>query len=152
MASDKAAIKIVPWGHLYLVCGVNMLMAVVKALGGIDLLVRPDLHHERLHRQAHHRPGFRRQADWFRTHHGRGDARSIPTINGILEQFPRRWVPPLITSITITSFLAAFSPASTGGAQASSWPSTPSSPRTRATRIPTSCSFGYTDLHRQRGW
>lgn len=40
----------------------------------------------------------------------------IPTVSGVLEQFPGAGYSPLVVSITITSFLAAFSPASTGGA------------------------------------
>ena len=40
----------------------------------------------------------------------------IPTIPGILEQFPQAGYSALVSSITISSFLAAFSPASTGGA------------------------------------
>ncbi|MGN1020571.1 MAG: SLC13 family permease [Aristaeellaceae bacterium] len=36
--NEKAALKLVPWSVLILICGVNVLMAVTKALGGIDLL------------------------------------------------------------------------------------------------------------------
>lgn len=39
VANDKAAIKIMPWGTYILVCGVSMLMSVVKAMGGVDMLV-----------------------------------------------------------------------------------------------------------------
>ncbi len=35
---EKAALKLVPWSVLILICGVNVLMSVTKALGGIDLL------------------------------------------------------------------------------------------------------------------
>lgn len=36
--NEKAALKLVPWSVLILICGVNVLMEVTKALGGIDLL------------------------------------------------------------------------------------------------------------------
>lgn len=36
--NEKAALKLVPWSVLILICGVNVLMSVTKALGGIDLL------------------------------------------------------------------------------------------------------------------
>lgn len=35
---EKAALKLVPWSVLILICGVNVLMSVTKAMGGIDLL------------------------------------------------------------------------------------------------------------------
>ena len=35
---EKAALKLVPWSVLILICGVNVLMSVTKTLGGIDLL------------------------------------------------------------------------------------------------------------------
>ena len=38
VANEKAAIKLVPWSVLILICGVNVLMAVTKELGGIELL------------------------------------------------------------------------------------------------------------------
>ncbi len=36
--NEKAAIKLVSWNVLILICGVNVLMAVTKEMGGIDLL------------------------------------------------------------------------------------------------------------------
>lgn len=35
---EKAALKLIPWSVLILICGVNVLMSVTKAMGGIDLL------------------------------------------------------------------------------------------------------------------
>ncbi len=35
---EKASLRLVPWSVLILICGVNVLMAVTKTLGGIDLL------------------------------------------------------------------------------------------------------------------
>ncbi|WP_303972384.1 SLC13 family permease [Streptococcus merionis] len=38
VVNEKAALKLIPWGVLLLICGVNVLMAVTKELGGIELL------------------------------------------------------------------------------------------------------------------
>ena len=38
--NEKAAFKLIPWNVLILICGVNVLMAVTKDMGGIDLLSR----------------------------------------------------------------------------------------------------------------
>ena len=53
---------------------------------------------------------------WFSSTTGVVMPALIPTVPGILQQFPGAGYGPLVSSITITSFLAAFSPASTGGA------------------------------------
>lgn len=36
--NEKAAMKLIPWSVLILICGVSVLMAVTKQMGGIDLL------------------------------------------------------------------------------------------------------------------
>lgn len=38
VVNEKAAMKLIPWSVLILICGVNVLMAVTKELGGIELL------------------------------------------------------------------------------------------------------------------
>lgn len=38
IGNEKAAIKMVPWNVMILICGVNVLMAVTKQMGGIELL------------------------------------------------------------------------------------------------------------------
>ncbi len=38
VVNEKAALKLVPWSVLLLICGVSILMGVTKAMGGIDLL------------------------------------------------------------------------------------------------------------------
>lgn len=38
IVNEKAALKLVPWSVLILICGVNVLMTVTQELGGIDLL------------------------------------------------------------------------------------------------------------------
>ncbi len=116
VAKDRDAIKIMPWGTFILVCGVNMLMAVVKALGGIDLLVAGLTS---VMSGVTARPIMALASgimSWFSSTTGVVMPALIPTVPGILQQFPGAGYGPLVSSITITSFLAAFSPASTGGA------------------------------------
>lgn len=116
VAKDKDAIKIMPWGTFILVCGVNMLMAVVRALGGIDLLVNGLTS---VMNSSTARPVMALASgvmSWFSSTTGVVMPALIPTVTGILEQFPGAGYGPLVASITATSFLAAFSPASTGGA------------------------------------
>lgn len=36
--NEKAAVRLVPWSVLILICGVNVLMSVTKEMGGIELL------------------------------------------------------------------------------------------------------------------
>ncbi len=116
VTDDKAAIKIMPWGTFILVCGVNMLMAVVTALGGIDLLVSglTSIMTDVLARPIMALTGG--VMSWFSSTTGVVMPTLIPTVPGILEQFPKAGYSALVSSITISSFLAAFSPASTGGA------------------------------------
>lgn len=38
VVNEKAAIKLIPWSVLILICGVNVLMTVTQEMGGIDLL------------------------------------------------------------------------------------------------------------------
>ena len=116
VTDDKAAIKIMPWGTFILVCGVNMLMAVVTELGGIDLLVAglTSIMNDFLVRPIMALAGG--VMSWFSSTTGVVMPTLIPTIPGILEQFPNASYSALVSSITISSFLAAFSPASTGGA------------------------------------
>lgn len=116
VTKDKDAIKIMPWGTFILVCGVNMLMAVVRALGGIDLLVTGLTS---VMNGATARPIIALAGgvmSWFSSTTGVVMPAMIPTIPGIIEQFPGAGYSAVVVSITITSFLAAFSPASTGGA------------------------------------
>lgn len=116
VADDKAAIKIMPWGTFILVCGVNMLMAVVRELGGIDLLVAGLTSVMSQGTAVAVMSLASGVMSWFSSTTGVVMPALIPTISGILEEFPGVGYNALASGITITSFLAAFSPASTGGA------------------------------------
>lgn len=114
--NQAAAIKIMPWGTFMLVCGVNMLMAVVRQLGGINLMVDGLT---AVMSGATVKPIMALAAgamSWFSSTTGVVMPALIPSIEGVLESFPSASFGALASGITITSFLAAISPASTGGA------------------------------------
>jgi di/tricarboxylate transporter len=116
VGDQKAAIKIMPWGTFILVCGVNMLMGVVRALGGIDLMVGGLTS---LMSGAAVKPIISLAAgamSWFSSTTGVVMPALIPSISGIIDKFSNVSFSALASGITITAFIAAFSPASTGGA------------------------------------
>ena len=116
VANDKAAIKIMPWGTYILVCGVSMLMSVVKAMGGVDMLVDGLTSIMTDHLVAPVMALASGVLSWFSSTTGVVMPTLIPTVPEILQTFPSASYSAVVSGITITSFLAAFSPASTGGA------------------------------------
>lgn len=116
VANDKASIKIMPWGTFILICGVNMLMAVIRKLGGIDLLVSGLTSVMNDGTAAPITSLTAGAMSWFSSTTGVVMPTLIPTVPGILEKFPANSYCTLVAGIIISSFFAAFSPASTGGA------------------------------------
>lgn len=116
VANDKAAIKIMPWGTYILVCGVNMLMSVVKTMGGVDMMVGGLTSIMTDHLVAPVMSLAAGVLSWFSSTTGVVMPTLIPTVPEILQTFPSASYSAVVSGITITSFLAAFSPASTGGA------------------------------------
>lgn len=116
VADDKAAIKIMPWGTFILVCGVGMLMTVVKSMGGVDLLVNGLTSIMTDHFVTPVMSLASGVLSWFSSTTGVVMPTLIPTIPNILVKFPNASYSAVVSGITMTSFIAAFSPASTGGA------------------------------------
>ena len=116
VANDKAAIKIMPWGTYILVCGVSMLMAVVKALGGVDLMVDGLTSIMSTNTVGPVMSLAAGVLSWFSSTTGVVMPTMIPTVTGIMETFPDISYCAVVGGITISSFFAAYSPASTGGA------------------------------------
>ena len=117
VSDEKAAIKIMPWGTFVLVCGVSVLMKVIVSLGGIDLMTNTLTTMMNEHTAP---PIIGMTAgimSWFSSTTGVVMPTLIPTVEGIVETFQGTvGYTELVTAITVTSFMAAFSPASTGGA------------------------------------
>ena len=116
VTNDKAAIKIMPWGTYILICGVNMLMVVVKTLGGVDLMVNGLTSVMTAHLVNPIMSLAAGVLSWFSSTTGVVMPTLIPTVPTIMERFPNISYSAVVSGITMTSFLAAYSPASTGGA------------------------------------
>ncbi len=115
-ADEKAAIKGIPWGTLVFICGVGSLVSVIDALGGIDLV-------------ADFLNGFMGEKtavpimaatsgilSWVSSTTGVVMPALFPIADQVAQQFGSVSYIELIAAITATSFAAAISPLSTGGA------------------------------------
>ncbi|MFP3043914.1 hypothetical protein LQZ19_19035 [Treponema primitia] len=114
-ADEKKAIAGVPWATLILVCGVNMLMAMIIKLGGIKLLsdglatlMTPTT-----------APGILGLTagimSWFSSTSGVVMPTLIPTIPGIIEKVGGVSALVLLSAVTNSAHVAGTSPLSTGG-------------------------------------
>lgn len=114
---EKKAIKGIPWGTLIFICGVGVLINVIQTLGGIDLI-------------SNFLTGFMSGKtavpilaatsgilSWVSSTTGVVMPTMYPIAAQVCEQFGNNvsYV-ELISAITATSFAAAISPLSTGGA------------------------------------
>ena len=115
-ADEKAAIKGIPWGTLVFICGVGALVNVIDKLGGIDLV-------------SNFLNGFMGEKtavpimaatsgilSWVSSTTGVVMPALYPIADQIAQQFSSVNYVELIAAITATSFAAAISPLSTGGA------------------------------------
>ncbi len=116
VANDKAAIKTMPWGTYIMICGVSMLMAVVKAMGGVDLIVDGLTSIMTTKTTAPIISLAAGVMSWFSSTTGVVMPTLIPVVSELMETFPGMSYSGAVAGLTITSFFAAFSPASTGGA------------------------------------
>ncbi|MDU5889734.1 MAG: SLC13 family permease [Dialister sp.] len=119
VSDEEQALKKIPWGTLLLICGVGVLMNVIIALGGIDLL-SASLASVMNAKTATTILGVTAGVmSWFSSTSGVVMPTLIPTIPHIIQQMsisvnPVEWV----TAISMVSNTAGISPLSTGGALA----------------------------------
>lgn len=119
VSDEEQALKKIPWGTLLLICGVGVLMNVIIALGGIDLL-SASLASVMSAKTATTILGVTAGVmSWFSSTSGVVMPTLIPTIPHIIQQMsisvnPVEWV----TAISMVSNTAGISPLSTGGALA----------------------------------
>ena len=119
VSDEEQALKKIPWGTLLLICGVGVLMNVIVALGGIDLL-SASLASVMSAKTATTILGVTAGVmSWFSSTSGVVMPTLIPTIPHIIQQMsisvnPVEWV----TAISMVSNTAGISPLSTGGALA----------------------------------
>jgi Citrate transporter. len=114
VGEQKKSLATVPWGTLLLICGVGVLMNIVDAVGGIELLSNGLL---AIMGKKTARPilaGTSGILSFFSSTTGVVMPTLIPTVPSMMNSFGFGFVE--LTSIIISSsFAAAFSPASTGG-------------------------------------
>ena len=115
VSDEEQALKKIPWGTLLLICGVGVLMNVIIALGGIDLL-SASLASVMSAKTATTILGVTAGVmSWFSSTSGVVMPTLIPTIPHIIQQMsisvnPVEWV----TAISMVSNTAGISPLSTG--------------------------------------
>ncbi len=117
VSDEKKSLKKVPWGTLILICGVGVLMNIVIALGGLDLMSNALL---AIMTPATAAPIISVTSailSFFSSTTGVVMPSMIPTLGPIVESLGTGTAGFIsLTSVVITSSLsAAFSPASTGG-------------------------------------
>ena len=116
VVNEKAGLKLIPWSVLILICGVNVLMAVTKALGGIDLL--SSLLASLMNRYTAG-PIMALTAglmSWFSSANGVVLPTLIPTVPGIAAAVGGNVsATELVTAIVAGATVAGISPLSTGG-------------------------------------
>lgn len=116
VVNEKAAMKLVPWSVLILICGVNVLMTITKTLGGIDLLasilasMMNDI-------TATPIIGFTAGImSWFSSANGVVFPTLIPTVPDIVANVGGNVTAlQMIVSIVASACVAGISPLSTGG-------------------------------------
>lgn len=116
VVNEKAGLKLIPWSVLILICGVNVLMAVTKAVGGIDLL--SSLLASLMNRYTAG-PIMALTAglmSWFSSANGVVLPTLIPTVPGIASAVGGSVsATELVTAIVAGATVAGISPLSTGG-------------------------------------
>ena len=116
-ADEKQAIKGVPWGTLMFICGVGVLVAVIDMMGGIDLISNLL---QKLMGQKTATPVLSATSgilSWVSSTTGVVMPAMFKMLPNIMRNFGDSVnYMEMISAITATSFAAAISPLSTGGA------------------------------------
>lgn len=115
-ADEKKAIKSIPWGTLIMICGVGVLVNMISVMGGIDLISDTLASFMTARTAAPIMAATSGILSWVSS----TTAVVMPTLYPISAEICQRFAGvnyvELISAITATSFAAAISPLSTGGA------------------------------------
>ena len=115
-ADEKKAIKAIPWGTLMMICGVGVLVNVIDKLGGIQLISDTLAKFMTAKTAAPIMAATSGVLSWVSS----TTAVTMPTLFPISAEICQRFADvsyvELISAVTATSFAAAISPLSTGGA------------------------------------
>ncbi len=115
-ADEKAAIKGIPWGTLIFICGVGSLVSVIDKLGGITMVsefLQSFMSEKTTVPILAATSGI---LSWVSSTTGVVMPALFPVADQVAQQFASVNYVELISAITATSFAAAISPLSTGGA------------------------------------
>lgn len=116
VGTQAKALAAVPWGTIILVCGMSVLMKIVVTMGGITMVTN-GLTSIMNHDTATPIMGLSAGVlSWFSSTTGVVMPTLIPTVPGVVEAFPGVSFTGVLSAIVSTSFSAAMSPVSTGGA------------------------------------
>ncbi len=113
---EGKVIKAMPWSTFILIGCVSMLMDVVSELGGIDLVINSLASVMTESTVAPIMTLTGGILSWFSSAQGVVMPTLIPTIETLMIEFPGVEFATVASGISVNAFLAAFSPASTGGA------------------------------------
>lgn len=114
-ADEKKAIKSLPWNTLILIAGVNMLMTITKAMGGIDLLSSILASFMNRHTAAPLMGLTGGIMSWFSSANGVVFPTLIPTVPDVAAQVGGASVLQMVVAIVCSAPVAGLSPMSTGG-------------------------------------
>ena len=114
-ADEKKAIKALPWNTLILIAGVNMLMTITKAMGGIDLLSSILASFMNRHTAAPLMGLTGGIMSWFSSANGVVFPTLIPTVPDVAAQVGGASVLQMVVAIVCSATVAGLSPMSTGG-------------------------------------
>lgn len=115
-ADEKKAIKGIPWGTLVFICGVGALVNVINKLGGITLVSD---YLKSLMSESTATPIMAATSgilSWVSSTTGVVMPALLPIAGNVAQTFPSVSYVELMSAIVATSFAAAISPLSTGGA------------------------------------
>ena len=115
-ADEKKAIKGIPWGTLIFICGVGCLVNVINTLGGISLISDFLTKFMTAGTAAPIMAASSGILSWVSSTTGVVMPALYPIAAEVCERFQGVSYVELISAITATSFAAAISPLSTGGA------------------------------------
>lgn len=113
---DKAAIKIIPFGQFMTICGVSVLMKVIYAAGGIEIVTNFLIAHMNKYTAIAIMGLASGILSWFSSAIGVTVPTMGPIALAVAEQFGGAVpFPALISAVAIGAYMAAFSPMSTSG-------------------------------------
>ena len=115
-ADEKKAIKSIPWGTLIMICGVGVLVNMISVMGGIDLISDTLASFMTARTAAPIMAATSGILSWVSSTTAVVMPTLYPTSAEICQRFAGVNYVELISAITATSFAAAISPLSTGGA------------------------------------